>query len=223
MRVIRKIGFFSLLVVAGLFIQNASATLAYLPDSSYAADTWQGRRIYRDNGFDVLVNFTVYDTEIYPNEFIGTDGFVNPGQGRYIYAYQIFSHPTADEDITYFGIFGAETTIDEATIDGLSSQDDEEGGVPTSDEYFDDDLASVVWEFDWGVLIPSEHSYFLVFSSDYAPVVGDYEIRGVQEEGDIPIPEIPEPGTLTLLGLSGAAMFIRRRRSARRHKLSLDN
>jgi len=223
MRVIRKIGFFSLLVVAGLFIQNASAALAYLPDSSYAADTWQGFRIYKDNGFDVLVNFTVYDTEIYPNEFIGTDGFVNPGQGRYIYAYQIFSHPTADEDITYFGIFGAETTIDEATIDGLSSQDDEEGGVPTSDEYFDDDLARVVWEFDWGVLIPSEHSWFLVFSSDYAPVVGDYEIKGVQEEGDIPIPEIPEPGTLTLLGIGGAAMFIRRRRSARHHRLSLDN
>lgn len=215
MRVIRKIGFFSLLAVVTLFVQDTSAALV-LPYSTYGdLYGWQGSRIYEDNGFNVLIEFTVYDTEAYLNEFIGTDGFVNPGQGRYIYAYQIFNHPTAVEDIEYFGIFGIETTIDEATIDGLSSQDDGEEGVPTSDEYFDDDLARVVWEFDWGILIPSEHSYFLVLSSNYEPVAGDYEIRSFEEEGDLPIPEIPEPGMLTLLGIGGTLAFIRRRKSVR--------
>jgi len=212
---IRKFELLSLLFVVTLFVQDTYSALLVLPHSTYGdLYGWQGSRIYKDNGFNVLIDFTVYDTETYLNEFIGTDGFVNPGQGRYIYAYQIFSHPTADEDITYFGIFGIETTIDEATIDGLSSQDDGEEGVPTSDEYFDDDLARVVWEFDWGVLIAGEHSYFLVFSSNYEPVVGDYEIRSFEEEGDVPIPEIPEPGMLTLLGIGGAMIFTKRRRSA---------
>jgi len=215
MRVIRKFELLSLLFVVTLFVQDTSSALLVLPHSTYGdLYGWQGSRIYKDNGFNVLIDFTVYDTETYLNEFIGTDGFVNPGQGRYIYAYQIFNHPSADEDIEYFGIFGIETTIDEATIDGLSSQDDGEEGVPTSDEYFDDDLARVVWEFDWGVLIPSEHSYFLVLSSNYEPVAGDYEIRSFEEEGDVPIPEIPEPGMLTLLGIGGAMIFTKRRRSA---------
>lgn len=213
MRVIRKIGFFSLLVVATLFIQDAAATLI-LPHSTYGdLNGWQGSRIYEDNGFNVLVDFTVYDTETYQNEFIGTDGFVNPGEGRYIYTYQIFNHPAADEDIAYFGIFGIDgATIDEATIDGLSSQDDGAGGVPTYDEYFDDDLARVVWEFDWGILIPGKHSYFLVFSSDYEPTVGDFEIRGFEEEGEFPVP-VPEPATPILLGLGSALIFMRQRKS----------
>jgi hypothetical protein len=214
MGVIRKNGFFSLLVVVTLFVNNTSAALV-LPYSTYGdLHGWQGSRIYNDNGFNVLIEFTVYDTETYLNEFIGTDGFVNPGQGRYIYAYQIFNHPSADEDIEYFSIFGIDTTIHEATIDGLSSQDDGEEGTPTSDEYFDDDPARIVWEFDWGILIPGEHSYFLVFSSNYEPVVGDYEIRSFEEEGDAPIPEVPEPGILTLLGIGGAMIFTKRRRSA---------
>jgi len=209
--------------VVTLFVQDTSALLV-LPHSTYGdLYGWQGRRIYEDNGFNVLIDFTVYDTETYPNEFIGTDGFVNPGQGRYIYAYQIFNHPSADKDIEYFGIFGIETTIDEATIDGLSSQDDGEEGVPTSDEYFDDDLARVVWEFDWGVLIPGEHSYFLVLSSNHEPVAGDYEIRGFEEEGDVSMPGSPEPGMLTLLGIGGAMMFTKRRKSAQRYGVYLHN
>jgi hypothetical protein len=212
MKMIRKFELLSLLFVVTLFVQDTSALLV-LPHSTYGdLYGWQGSRIYKDNGFHVLIDFTVYDTETYLNEFIGTDGFVNPGQGRYIYAYQIFNHPSAEEDIEYFSIFGIETTIDEATIDGLSSQDDGEEGVPTSDEYFDDDLARVLWEFDWGVLIPSKHSYFLVLSSNYEPVAGDYEIRSFEEEGQPGVPA-PEPGTLTLLGLGALAAFIRRRKS----------
>lgn len=213
MRGIRKIGLLSLLLVAAVFIRNAPATLI-LPYSTYGdLYGWQGNRIYEENGFNVLIDFTVYDTSTYPDEFVGADGFVNPGTGQYIYAYQIFNHPAADEDIMYFGIFGIDgATIDEATIDGLSSQDDGEAGVATSDEYFDADQARVVWQFDWGVLIAGKHSYFLVFSSDDVPVVGDYEIRGFEEEGEPPTPA-PEPSTLILLGLSSALMFMRRRNS----------
>ncbi len=216
MRAIRKTWFLSLLAVVTLFVQDSSSALLVLPHSTYGdLHGWQGSRIYEDNGFNVLIDFTVYDTEIYRNEFIGTDGFVNPGQGRYIYAYQIFNHLSADKNIEYFGIFGIETTLDEATIDGLGSQDDGEEGAPTSDEYFDDNPARVVWEFDEGVLIPSEHSYFLVLSSNYEPVVGDYEIRSFKEEGDLSIPEIPEPATIALFGISGAPVFIRRRKRGR--------
>ena len=76
MRVTREIGFFSLLLLAALLVQNASATLPpMLPTSSYADGAWQGFRIYDEDlgGGDFLrgrVDFAVYDTEnlLFPDE-----------------------------------------------------------------------------------------------------------------------------------------------------------
>ena len=58
----KRSGFLVLLLLATLFVQNASATLVelyYLPDSSYAeeVDNWQGHMIYEEDGFNVLVEF----------------------------------------------------------------------------------------------------------------------------------------------------------------------
>jgi hypothetical protein len=59
---LRKTWVFSLLVVATLFAGTASATI-YLPDSSYEEGAWQGSSIYEEEGFNVLVEFAVYDTD----------------------------------------------------------------------------------------------------------------------------------------------------------------
>ena len=102
MRVTRKLGLLSLLVIATLFIQNASATL-YLPVSSYAQaeGNWQGEQLYTDteNDLEVRVEFAVYhtfsmtlDKEI---AFINELGLDNPYP--YIYAYQIFDLAGSEE------------------------------------------------------------------------------------------------------------------------------
>ena len=75
----------------------------------------------------------------------------------------------------------------------------------------------MIWEFSGEgigetILLAGDHSWFLMFSSDKTPVVGDFRIEG-PEEGDVPAP-MPEPGTLMLLGIGSALIFTRRRKSA---------
>jgi hypothetical protein len=208
---IRKIGFLGLLFAAALFVRNAGATLTdILPESSH----YEGKTYYNilaDDGFlRGRIDFAVYDTETYPNEFIGTDGFINPGTGQFIYAYQIFNdYSVSDVAVAYFAVFGIDGVPFDIEEDSIGSQDDGEGGVEPTDEYFDEDESRVVWEFDDGFIYAGDHSWFLVFSSDSDWVVGDYEIRG-PEEDDFPVP-VPEPAMVALLGLGSVVLFTRRR------------
>jgi len=84
---IRKIWFFSLLVVAALFVCSASAAY-YLPDSSYEYGAWEGSSIYRENGFNVRTDFAVCDTEAlqFANETELSDQFDIADQYFYISA-----------------------------------------------------------------------------------------------------------------------------------------
>jgi hypothetical protein len=224
MRVTREIGFFSLLVLAALFVQNASATLPpMLPTSSYADGAWQGFRLYDESlgGGDFLrgrIDFAVYDT-LGGNEFIEA-GFEAQGEGQYIYAYQIFNdyEPASDEAVWSFAVFGIDEdgepsgvplVVDEMSI---GSQEDPESGVEPTDAYFGSSNSRGVWEFGGGALFAGEHSWFLVFNSNSGPVPGSYEVKA-PEEGKFPV-STPEPGTLMLLGIGGALIFTRRRKSA---------
>jgi len=220
MRVIRKIALFSLLVIATLFVQNAGAVT--LPISSYADGDWQGSSLFDEEDFYVRVDFAVYDTEnLLPGaETTFAEELDLPG--RYIYAYQIFNATAefANEEIGYFAIFGIGEYVLDVYEDSIDSFDDGEDGIEPSSEEFTESNQRGVWKFedkeeDFSVIGIGEYSYFLVFSSDSAPVAGDYEIKRPEPEGDFPVPpEIPEPATLTLLGLGSAlAMCTRRRKS----------
>jgi len=217
MRATRKIRFFSLLVIATLLVQNASATLLSLPDSSYAEaeGNWQGYRIYEEDDFYVRIDFTVYDTQnlLFPEETAFAEELDIAGQ--YIYAYQIFNRITADEDVWSFAIFGIGEYSLEVVEKSIGSQDDEMGGVEPADAYFTPSNSRGVWEFngDGGYILAGEHSWFLVFGSNSEPVPGSYEIKGPEVDQPVP-PEIPEPVTLTLLGFGGALMFVARRRKS---------
>jgi len=210
-----KILFCGLLIVATLFARTASATY-YLPDSSYEGGAWQGSSTYEKNGFNVLVDFAVYDTGNLP-EFADETALAEQLNlaGQYIYAYQIFNHrDDIYEEIAYFGILDIdEQQIDEALIkNDTGSYDDGSGGVAPTPE--DSEIQGTwVWTFDGGYISAGEHSWFLVFSSDNTPIVGDFEIWGPKEEGDLPAP-IPEPTTIILLGVGGLIAVSTRRRNA---------
>ena len=214
MRVIRKFELLRLLLVVTLLVQNASAgPVELLPESSH----YQGRAYYstftEEGRLHGRIDFAVYDTETYENEFIGTDGFTAPGDGRYIYAYQIFCDTLSTTGLEYFAVLEiGENAIDDD--DGIDTRDDGHGGLDAYDAFFNPypQPQQAVWEFDEGVLIVGEHSYFLVFTSDHDWIVGDYEL--IPTGGTLPAPA-PEPGMLTLLGIGGTLAFIRRRKSVR--------
>ena len=112
-------------------------------------------------------------------------------------------------------MFGDEQLGLDLYEDSIGKYDDGSGGRPSTSEYLTGDKLRVVWEFAGGLIYKGEHSWFLVYGSDYAPVVGDYEIQGVESEPP-PIPEVPEPVTVALLGF-GAALAASVRRVRRKH------
>jgi hypothetical protein len=199
---------FTVFLLAVCLATAASATpTELLPESSY----YEGRLFYDevvDDGFlRGRIDFAVYDTELFPDEFVGTDGFPEPGEGRYIYAYQVFNDLFASEEaVNYFAVIG----IDGSVVAGIGSEDDGAGGIEPSDAYVTD--TEGVWEFEDGFIQLGEHSYFLVFASDFDWTVGDYEIRSPSQEDDqMPVPEIPEPSLVALLGTGVAILFGNRR------------
>lgn len=219
--VIRKAGLFGLLVVAMLFIGDVSATpTEILPSSSH----YQGRSYYDEwtagGHLTGRIDFAVYDTVAHPDEFVGADGFVNPGGNRYVYAYQIFCDDDATTALDYFAILN----IDESGIgigaSDIDSQDDVSGDSVEPDlEYFTSSTTyggMAVWEFDGGYLVAGEHSWFLVLSSDQDWIVGGYTFdKTVADGAPAPPPGNPEPCTLALLGFGGVMEFIRRRKLLR--------
>ena len=222
MKLIKKTCFLAVLLVAVLLVQNASA-LIYLPDSTYAESVgnWQGFRIHEENGFGVRIDFAVYDTENVAEDNLEEKALVEALQAKgmsnkYIYAYQVFQ-PIDDGDYTevgYFGITRADGN-DVIEADDAMAQDDLNGGKEPDD--ISNSLAQWSWSgFGVSNLGTGEHSYFLAFSSAYAPIAGRYVIRETASESGTEVPSeghVPEPATLVLLGLGGVMASMKRRRA----------
>lgn len=217
MKVMKKFGSLALLLVITLLMQDASA-LYNMPESTYQDGAWQGTANYVDVdlGFDVLIDFAVYDFETMDLD-LGESGFVTNLidavglTGRYIYAYQLFNRPNEGEneygDVGYFGILD----IDGEKIDEVLINDD------TGSMAFGNAVAPTyiprqgAWGFGEGVLTNDNYSEFLVFSSDYAPVRGKYEINPPDYDW---VPSTsPEPATIVLLTF-GSVISLRKRRNS---------
>jgi len=223
----KRVLLLSSLLAVILFAQDADATLVrMLPESSH----YQGFVYYNEqweNGFGDTehlrgrIDFAVYDTQgENGNEFTAA-GYDTPGDGRYIYAYQIFNNyfGYSEADVAYFAALG----IDMAYVDvyAIGSQQDPAEGVEPTEEYFSDQdhdgVGEAVWDFglfNEDLILAGKHSWFLAFSSDLDWVRGDYEIRG-PEPGDFPV---PEPAALTFLSIGGAMLLRRGKNNFRRNK-----
>jgi len=213
---VRKIVLSALFAVAVL--SGGADALTYLPDSLYADEVgnWQGNQIRDEgDGYKLMIEYTVYDSY----DSLGTvplaetdevDLVTSLGlEGRYIYMYQIFNHtdPEQTGNIGSFSVLDLdESSMAGRTMDDTGSYESDVDGIEPENY-----PSEGVWQFGGFGLEHAQHSWFMTFSSDFAPIVGTYEINTVQP--DIGVPPVPEPATLTMLGI-GSAMILRRRRKS---------
>lgn len=212
----KKIRLLSLLFLAVLFVQSADAVLTYLPYSSH----YQGTSYfdYTDTGVRGRVEFAVYDTlGPYGNEWADPTGFATPGDGRYVYAYQIFNDDDSADIIEGFTMWANDYHV--LDISGMGAQDPQEADyifdldfVEPTDSGTSNGGQQAWWAFDGGFFVAGEDSWFLIFSSNNDWTAGSYWIGPIS---DVPPVPNPEPCTLALLGLGSAVLFTKRKKLCR--------
>ncbi len=172
------------------------------------------------------VDFGVFDRQV--------DGFAltPPGDGRYIYAYQIWNDQgNAQEAVGYFSIL-----LEGAVVDGIGSEalgSDQTAVEPSHEEIYRGDAVFLFQIFDFSsgsflgndFLDPGAHSYLLMYTSDSDWVAGDYDIGGgglgdydpdfsVSPPGEEPPVETPEPATIFILGMGAVSALVMKRKSS---------
>jgi len=209
----------TIVLLAIVLFATASAYKAYaLPSSTYGEDNgWQGFTSYTENGLDLLIQFTVYDTWTNPGEFTWAGAVEMPDTDQYIYAYQIFSNPqTSTKDVNYFSVLDIDGgAIAQSVIHSTTTQPDETGlGISP-----DPNVSVVQGSWQWSqqqLLVAGKYSSWLIFSSANAPVKGTFEVKPVeQQENPFPVPNVPEPSMIALFGLGVALLFNKQSRRRR--------
>jgi hypothetical protein len=190
--------------VLGICTENVLA----LPYSAFgAANGWQGYKSYNQDGIKMTVMFNVYDTAVNHGEFTWNSSV--PQDGRYIYAYQILNDTTS-KDISLFRLLDkSNNPLDQSTMNSSTSQSD---GFLTSVKP-GPCAEQGLWEWtpDTGFVGAGDRSWYLIFSSNYAPVKGSFKVETAGDEGDISHPT-PEPASLALLGAASALFAAKRGR-----------
>jgi len=201
------------LVVAVTVVLLGCASLATAGPIAGGVDAlpgFYGSRSYSYTaGGDTLtadVDFAVYAPLAYPGSgsSFGAD---------YVYAYQIFNSALSTVDVSFFSV-----GLESGAI-ARNAGEDASAGAPGQSGGQSPWMAivgstSVYWLFDPGVPVGG-HSTTLLFTSPYGPTWKS----GALADGGLPTPgsgllpsPTPEPATMALVALGGAATLIRRRR-----------
>ena len=203
MKTTKKIILSALMLAAGFLVQNASATLT----SSYYDGFVYYDKAWEDGYLRGQIDFAVYDDR---SEYESVTGLSAPGEGKYVYAYQIFNDfADSDKAVTYFSISG----LNESISSGMGTQDDGSSGKKPAEWSYNATEGYWKWKIDGtnSLIYQGDHSWFLVYSSNNDWVKGNYDIKGPENEDELPQPQIPEPASmLVLLGAGG--LMLRKRK-----------
>jgi hypothetical protein len=198
-----------------LFALLVPLAWAALPTSSFM----DGSAFYGDDpGYTGhlkgRVDYAVYDTDSLSladeQDFVDALGL----SGQYIYAYQIWNdYPGISEaDVGSFEVMREDGSgLAASILNDTGAHDDGEGGIAPD---IIESQGLWTWSGAMGFLPAGEHSYFLIFSSNAAPVSGTFEVTGGEQlpvNGDEP--NAPEPATVALFGLGSMIVFARRRKA----------
>lgn len=206
MRAIKTIALLAVVLFATASAQKTYALLG----STYGEDSgFQGFTSYTENGLDLFIQFTVYDAWDGLNEFSWAGAVEMPDTDQYIYAYQIFNNlATSTEDIDYFSVLDIDGgAIAQSVIHKTTTQPDETTlGISP-----DPNVSIVQGSWQWSqeqLLVAGKYSSWLIFSSPNPPTPGTFEVKAAEEqENPFPVPNVPEPSMIALLGLGMALLF----------------
>jgi hypothetical protein len=204
MRAIKEICFIGLLVITGVFVQNALA----LPASLFVDEDgkrWEGYKTYKHDDFDMTVEWAVYDTSIQTNPWAGQVTFPD----QYIYAYQLFNGASS-VDISYFSLLDKDgDPILESKMHATQAVADEaqQGIMPADNPSVKQ--GTWRWTMESGLIVVGGRSVYLVLSSAHGPTRGSFK---VESESENPVPGSPEPATIALFGSAVALLASKRNR-----------
>ncbi|HUV40800.1 MAG TPA: PEP-CTERM sorting domain-containing protein, partial [Sedimentisphaerales bacterium] len=216
----------TLFLVTALFSKKTLATTTeILPESSH----YQGRCYFTEpfetgGGIAGRIDFAVYDTQGPNGDELFAGGFPTaPGQGRYIYVYQIFSATISTGALDFFGILGLnENSFGTPLNDNIGSINDspedpsEQGVAPTLSQITLTTLYEppmvAAWHFDNGFLTAGRHSFFLVMRSSQDWVRGEYTFdKSYLTTLVAPGYPNPEPATIILFGIGCSVILTGRK------------
>lgn len=182
----------------------------YMP----TGDIYQGGRVYIDeNNVKGYLDFAVFTKDHFETVY----GMSSPGEGVYVYAYQVVCDEGTSDAVEFFSITGVGTHTGDADDPigiGSDSIDTSNEVAPDSSAFTPQNgnlYANATWQFDDGALVDGQRSYMMLISSNHSPVTtGGYSFEA-PVNGEIPLPN-PEPASLALLSIG--AMLLRKRKTA---------
>lgn len=208
------VGFAAVAVSAGPL---ATDTNAWTDSDNF---TWHGSTTISNSGTgDNLLEAEV-DWCVYPDSdaFFDShpDSTYTPTPNEFVYVYQVFPQADSLETNKFWVVMW-----DSNEANNIGDFEMSNSTVATDNYTWassdPDDHEQAIWEWN-GTLADGEVSYGLAYSSINAPI---WESAFIQDGGEFASPTgptpspsdvIPEPATLTMLGLGGLAAVIRRRK-----------
>jgi hypothetical protein len=190
-------------IIVAVSTPNAGA----LPYSSYvdpSGKSWVGHKTDTVNGFDVKVEWSVYDITSHPEEFSWAG--VSLAGDNYAYVYKVTN--LGGDDI------GSFCMLDNAGDTELTDWSSRINGTQAAGTGITPDTPSVKqgeWVWSSGDFSAAGAvSSYLIFGSVYAPKIGAYLVEA--PSGEPPTPDVPEPCTLALFGIASTLFAAKRGR-----------